>query len=84
MDFEHALFSAILLEGADERGSYCEDSPLPVRRGARLGTRWRWSIDNILVAPGDVGAVAGGVERGHGGRRGGEGEGWRLGGGEVE
>lgn len=72
LHFQHALFSAVLLECADKRGSDCEDSPLAVCGRAGLGTRGRRGIDDILVAAGDVGAVAGGVERGHGGRRGGE------------
>jgi hypothetical protein len=69
LHLQNALFSAILLECADKRGSDCEDSPLTVCWRAGLGTRGRGSIDDILVAPGDVGAVAGGVERGHGGGR---------------
>ena len=66
-----------MLEGADERGSYCEDSPLTICGRAGLGAGWSRGIDDILVALCDVWAVAGGVERGHDGRSvegGGEGE----------
>lgn len=78
LNLQDALFSAVLLECADKRGSYCEDSPLTICGRACLGTRWRRGIDDILVAPGDVGAVAGGVERGHGGSRRSRGEAWGM------
>jgi len=66
VDFEYALLSAVMLERADERGSHNEDGPLGVCWRRCLGSGWRWGIDYILVAAGDVGAVAGRVERGHG------------------
>lgn len=66
LDLQHALFSSVMLECADERGSDGEDGPLAVRGRAGLGAGWRRSVDDVLVAPCDVGAVAGGVERGHG------------------
>jgi hypothetical protein len=65
LNLQDALFPSVLLECADERGSNSEDCPLSVRGRAGLGTGWRRSIDDVLVAPRDVWAVAGGVERGH-------------------
>jgi hypothetical protein len=70
LNLQYALFSAILLEGADERGSYGENGPLTVSWRAGLGTGWCRGIDDVLIAAGDVWPVARGVERGHGGCRG--------------
>jgi hypothetical protein len=69
LDLEHALLASVALESADKRGGHGEDSPLSVCGRGCLGTRGRRGVDDVLVAAGDVGAVAGGVERGHG-------EGW--------
>ena len=66
LNLQDALLSSIVLECADERGSDGEDGPLPVRGRTGLRTGWRGSIDDVLIAPSDVWAVAGGVERGHG------------------
>lgn len=66
MDLENALLAAVLLEGADKRGNDGEDCPLAVGGRAGLGTGRRRGIDDILIAAGDVGAVARGVERRHG------------------
>lgn len=60
-----------MLECADKRGSHHEDGPLTVCGRLRLGTGGRRSVDDVLVAAGDVGPVGRGVERGHG-------EGWGL------
>lgn len=70
LDFQNALFPAVILERADKWGSHNEDSPLSVCRRLCLGTRRRRGVDDILVAAGDVGPVGGRVERGHGGVRG--------------
>jgi hypothetical protein len=67
LDLQNALLPTVLLERADERGSYSENSPLTVRGRAGLRTRWSRRVHNVLVAPGDVRAIAGCVERGHGG-----------------
>ena len=67
LNLEHALFPSFVLESADERGGDDEDGPLTVRGRVGLGACWRGSVDDILVAAGDVGAVGRGVERGHGG-----------------
>ena len=63
---QYAFLPTLLLKCADERGSDGEYGPLPVRGRVRLGPGWRRSVDDILVASGNVGAVARGVEGGHG------------------
>jgi hypothetical protein len=72
LNFQYALLASVALKCADQRGSHCEDCPLTICRRACLGVGWRRSIDDVLVAPGDVWAVAGCVERGHGEVRAGE------------
>jgi hypothetical protein len=69
LDLEHALLAAVALESADQRGGHGEDCPLSVCGRGCLGALRRRGVDDVLVAPCDAGAVAGGVERGHG-------EGW--------
>jgi hypothetical protein len=71
LDLQDALFPSFVLEGADERGGDDKDGPLAVRGRGCLGARGRGSVDDILVAAGDVGAVGRGVEGGHGGGGGG-------------
>lgn len=57
-----------MLERADKWGSNRKHGPLSVCRGLRLGTGWQRSVDDILVAAGDVGPIGGGVEGSHGER----------------
>lgn len=65
LNLQNTLFAAILLEGADERGSDGEDGPLAKGGRARLGTFGRRRIDDVFVAPLYVWAVARRVERSH-------------------
>lgn len=55
-----------MLKCADKWGSNSKDSPLTICRRARLGTGWRRSVDDILVAASDVGTIRGGVKGRHG------------------
>ena len=75
LHFQNALFAAIVLESADKRCCYGEDGPLAVRRRSGLETGWRRGIDDVLVAPGDVGSIAGRIERRHAAERGTVGDG---------
>lgn len=81
LNLQDALLAAIVLEGADERGSDGEDGPLGKGGRGSLGVLWRGRIDDVFVAPLDTWAVARCVERSHGevgvkrrARGGGEGE----------
>lgn len=67
LNLQDALLPPFALECADERGSHGEDGPLPVRGRGCLCAGWRRGIDDVLVASRDVWAIAGRVQRGHGG-----------------
>lgn len=68
LHLQHTLFSAILLKCANEGGSNGEYGPLAVGWRVCLRPGWRRTVDDVLVAPCNVGAIARGVESGHGGR----------------
>lgn len=72
LDLQDTLFASITLKCADKRGSYGEDSPLTVCWRACLGVGRRRGIDDVLIAPVDIWAIARCVERGHGEACGGE------------
>ena len=68
LDLEDGFLAGVWLEGIGEWGLNGEDGPLSI--GGRVGSRagGERSVDDLLVGGGDGHAVAGGVERGHGGR----------------
>jgi hypothetical protein len=68
LDLEHAFLAGVWLEGIGERGLDGEDCPLAIGGRVCGRTSRERSVDDLLVGGGDGHAVAGGVERGHGGR----------------
>lgn len=69
LNLEDTLLAGVGLKGVRQGRGDGEDGPLSV--GGRAGgrARGRRSVDDVLVAAPDRGAVGGGVERGHGGRQ---------------
>ena len=66
LNLEYALLAAIVLEGADERGSDGEDGPLGKSGRGSLRGVGRGRVDDVFVAPLDGRAIARCVERSHG------------------